>query len=103
MGVALDFVKGNFDGAVVFAGTFASKIVPTAETPGDSAEPTMIWTEIGRAASSPFIDARPNITNKPETRYYRISYLKKQVIAGLISDTLVVTANVGNDLATKVK
>ncbi len=102
-GVALDFVKGLFDGVVVSAGSYPSKVITPSDTPAVEEEPVMVWTEIGRSASSPFIDARPNKTNKPETRYYRISYLKKQVIVGLPSDSITVIANVGSDLATKVK
>jgi hypothetical protein len=99
----LDFVKGSFDDVIVYAGNYPPQVSPIAEISGSNQAPVLIWTEIGRIVSSPFEDTRPNQTNKPETRYYRMCYLKKQVAKGLVSDIITVTANVGSDLATKVK
>lgn len=106
-GVALNFVIGNFDGVVVYAGSYAHKITDATKL-GETTieEPVMIWTELGRAASSPFIDTRLNESNKPETRHYKIRYLKKQIPVGKDSDIISVVATVykaGAELANKVK
>ena len=106
-GVALDFVKGQLDGVIVYGGDYAKITKPTdpAETVTDE-EHVIIWTEIGRAASSPFIDTRENQTSKPETRLYRMRYVRKQLPIGKESDPLSVVANVykaGHELGTKVK
>lgn len=105
-GVALDFIKGPFDGVIVYAGTYSPKSTTIADSVANSEEPVLIWTEIGRAGISPFVDNRPNGTSKPETRYYRMRYHKKEIPVGKDSNTISVNANItkaGNDLATKVK
>jgi len=102
-GVALDFVKGSFDGVVVYAGSYAVNTIPPSTAPTIEDEPVMIWTEIGRAAISPFVDKRANITNKPETRNYKMRYHMKEVPIGKDSDTITVIANVGVDLVNKIK
>ena len=102
-GVALNFVKGDFDGVVVYGGSYELKTIPPSDTPTIEEEPVMVWTEIGRVATSPFVDTRANLTNKPETRYYRMRYILKEIPTGMFSDTITVTSHAGSDLANKVK
>ena len=88
-GVEIDFVKGESDGVIVYAGNYETSEVFTINN-----EPIMIWTEINRTAFSPFIDKRLNQTNKPETRHYKMRYIKKMKPIGMDSDILAVIANV---------
>jgi hypothetical protein len=102
-GVALDFVKGKMDGVVVYSGT----IVQPAGTPETGTEPpVLVWTELNRATTSPFVDTRYNEGNLPETRYYKMRYLKKDLPVGQDSDMISVIAvkfKAGAELAGKVK
>lgn len=106
-GVALDFVKGQMDGVVVYGGVFAQKIVQPADSAATtSVPPVMKWTEIGRATKSPYVDRRLNDSDLPETRYYKMCYMKDDATAGKDSDTISVVAVVfeaGNETATKLK
>ena len=105
-GIALDFVKGQMDGVIIYGGSYASKIVETTPTATTDAAPVMIWTEIVRATKSPYVDKRINSSDQPETRYYRMRYLKDDAPVGKISDTISVVATVfaaGNETATKLK
>jgi hypothetical protein len=101
-GLTFDFVKGNFDGMVVYEGTFAENNTTLAKTvPEEQGKPVMMWREIARAAISPYKDTRKNAGNQPETRYYRMRYLLKHVPIGQESDTIMVVAVVGVDMVNK--
>jgi hypothetical protein len=106
-GVALDFVKGKMDGVVIYSGTIVQETAPEGVTPGTELEPpVMIWTELSRATISPFIDTRLNAGNLPETRNYKMRYMKKDQPVGKDSDTITVIAvkfKAGAELSGKVK
>jgi hypothetical protein len=105
--ITLDFIKGNMEGVAVFAGTPVYTVPEGGTTPvaGSESEAEMNWAEIARVAHSPFIDTRSNSNNKPETRYYKMRYLKKDVLVGQDSDIirLISTISGGADLANKLK
>jgi hypothetical protein len=103
-GVFFDFVKGEFDGVVVYGGAYPeNNPTPPGTVPEEQGAPVMMWTEIARAASSPYVDNRKNAGSMPETRYYRMRYLLKHLPVGQESDTITVVAVVGSDLANKLK
>jgi hypothetical protein len=102
-GVVLDFVKDEYEGVIIYAGSYPVNTIPPSSTPTIEEEPVMTWTEIGRVAVSPFVDTRTNQTNKPETRFYRMRYIVKELPIGKISDTITAIATVGVDLANKLK
>ena len=107
-GISLDFMKKEMDGVAVFAGV-PYHVPADAGTPAGSeleTEAEMEWTEMVRVTQSPFIDTRFNATNKPETRYYKFRYIKKDILIGMESDIIRVISNKlkpGADLANKVK
>lgn len=107
-GISLDFIKKDMDGVVVYAGVPYHVPADTATPAADESdtEAEMEWTEIARITQSPFFDNRFNTTNKPETRYYKFRYLKKDMMVGQESDIIRVISNKlkpGADLANKVK
>jgi hypothetical protein len=106
-GVALDFVKGQMDGVVVYGGVFTQKVAQPTDPPATTdVPPVMKWTEIGRANKSPYVDRRLNEGDLPETRYYKMKYMKDDETVGKDSDTISVIAVVfraGNETATKLK
>jgi hypothetical protein len=91
LGVVIDFVKGQIDGVVIYGGTFVGPV--SAGSPATSNESSlMIWKEIGRATTSPYIDTRQNATNQPENRAYKMRYLIKDMAVGKDSDIISVIA-----------
>lgn len=106
--ISLDFVKGAMEGVVVYAGTPIPIVIETGSTPTPEKnnEAEMNWEEIARINHAPFIDTRSNTTNKPETRYYKMRYIKKDNLVGQESDIIRVISTKlkpGADLANKVK
>ena len=106
--ISLDFVKGTMEGVVVYAGTPLHIVVEAGSSPApeNDTEAEMSWEEIARINHSPFIDTRSNTTNKPETRYYKMRYIKKDSLVGQESDIIRVISTKlkpGADLANKVK
>lgn len=108
--ISLEFVKGDMEGVAVFAGTPVLQAnenggtTPTA-TETDT-EAGMNWVEIARVSHSPFVDTRLNVANKPEIRYYKMRYIKKDTFVGQMSDIVQVVAEIykgGIDLANVVK
>lgn len=90
-GVALDYVKGQMQGVVVYAGTLEQPATNGTNPPATTDQtPVMVWSEIGRATVSPYIDTRDNASNQPEKRYYQMRYLLKDQPVGKDSDTIIV-------------
>jgi hypothetical protein len=106
--VIIDFNKGEMEGVVVFSGS-PVVVAPeenTNQTPGNESEAEINWTEIARVIHAPFVDNRVNTLNKPETRYYKMQYLKHDKVVGQESDIIRVISTVGKsgaDLANKLK
>ena len=106
--ISLDFVKNSMEGVAIYAGTPYHIPTEAGSTPNVDAETEaeLDWVEIARINHSPFIDTRFNASNKPETRYYKFRYIKKDILIGMESDIIRVISNKlkpGADLANKVK
>jgi|GEM_PF-429795 len=104
--ISLDFVKGSMESVAIFAGTPYHIPAEAGSTPEVDTEAELDWVEIARVNHSPFIDTRYNSTNKPETRYYKMRYVKKDALVGQESDIIRVISTKlkpGADLANKVK
>lgn len=72
--VILDWLKRNMDGVIVY-GSYDG----------------VIYTDLGRDNRSPFEDIRKNVVpGKPETRYYKLRYIKNDKPVGLESDVIKV-------------
>jgi hypothetical protein len=92
--ISISFIKNRMDGVVVYAGTpmrmpavAGNILIPDTET-----EVKMNWVEIAKNNLSPFIDKRPNSSTKPETRYYKMRYFRKDVLVGEDSDIIYVVS-----------
>jgi len=74
--VIIDWIKKHMDGVIIFASYDG-----------------VTYTELGRDTRSPFEDKRKNVVpGKPETRYYKLRYLKGDQPVGLESDVIKVVA-----------
>lgn len=74
--VIIDWIKKHMDGVIIFASYDG-----------------VTYTELGRDTRSPFEDKRKNVVpGKPETRYYKLRYLKGDLPVGLESDVIKVVA-----------
>lgn len=52
------------------------------------------FTTLTNVSKASFIDSRPNlVVGQPETRQYRLWYLKKDVVVGLVSVIVTITVN----------
>lgn len=72
--VILDWIKRNMDGVIV-SGSYDG----------------VTYTDLGRDNRSPFEDMRKNLVpGKPETRYYKLRYIKNDKPVGLESDVIKV-------------
>jgi hypothetical protein len=88
--ISISFIKNRMDGVVVYAGTPMRISALTGNTlaPDTETEIKMNWVEIAKNNISPFIDKRPNSSNKPETRYYKMRYFRKDILVGQDSDII---------------
>ena len=106
--ITLEFLKAGLEGVIIYAGTpFHVPAQEGGTTPsGETTEAEVDWVELARMNHSPFIDTRENSSNKPETRYYKFQYLKKDKAVGMESDIIRIVSPIfkaGSDLANKVK
>lgn len=77
----LDWIKGAMEGIIV-EGIVESE---DADTPTTPEKDSPHWTRIGEDLKSPFEDTRPNKSNRPELRHYRIRYVKDDKPVGQYS------------------
>ena len=97
--ISLRFFKNRMDGVVIYGGTPIRYIVEAGKNAPSNSETEieMNWIEIIKLNHSPFIDTRANSSNKPETRYYKIRYFKKDVLVGQDSDIISVISTIPKD------
>ena len=88
----IDWVKGRMEGIVI------ESIVDAPGGPGPLPAPpgqeSTAWKKIGTDSKSPFEDTRVNVTEFPETRYYRIRYTKDDMPVGQYSDIKKVVSEI---------
>lgn len=91
-----DWAKKNMHGIIIFGAkrnieqdtvitTVDSSTVNNHAGISIASAPELIFEEIGRDYRSPWEDKRLNLTNKPETRYYKFMYLYKDQPVGIFS------------------
>ena len=106
--IVFDWIRAHLHGVIVYgairnASNMQNELNPANSSsinPGaDDAAGLMIhanlqWEEIGRDFRSPYEDKRRNLTQQPETRYYKFRYLYKDQIVGVDSDIIKVIAEI---------
>ncbi len=103
--IIIDWVKGPMHGIKILAAkrvlnrdvisSDVQSLVNDDEAGLKIAEmPELIWEILDTDYRSPWEDTRPNLTNKPETRYYKLVYVYKDQIVGLESDIIKVVAEI---------
>lgn len=103
--IIIDWVKGPMHGIKILAAKRVLKrdVINTGATVMSSDDeaglaieqmPELIWEILDTDYRSPWEDTRPNLSNKPETRYYKLVYIYKDQIVGLESDIIKVIAEI---------
>ncbi|MBP7496825.1 MAG: hypothetical protein KA792_04090 [Bacteroidales bacterium] len=106
--VIIDWVKGPMDGVEIWcAKRILARDVISDETQTNAANaaddasglkiaemPELIWEKLDTDYRSPWEDTRFNLTNKPETRYYKLVYIYKDKPTGVESDPVKVITEI---------
>jgi len=105
--IVIDWVKAGMHGVVIFcAKRSVESSVDNDQTQLKSSSeddpagltvqpvPEVKYEEIGRDFRSPFEDTRPNLTDQPEFRQYKLCYLYNDQIVGLESDIVKVISEI---------
>jgi len=103
--VIIDWVKGPMDGVEIWcAKRVLARDVISDETQANAADdasglklaemPELIWEKLDTDYRSPWEDTRLNLTNKPETRYYKLVYIYKDKPTGIESDLVKIITEI---------
>ncbi len=105
--IVIDWVKAGMEGVVIFCAkrSVESSVISDETLTTKSSEddhsgltvqpvPEVQYEEIGRDFRSPFEDTRPNLSNFPEFRQYKLCYLNNDQIVGLESDIIKIIAEI---------
>ena len=101
-GIELTFKKLGADGVIIWSYVYDSS------TPIPTNSDDVPWIVVARLNHSPYMDKRMNKVHQPETRVYKSRLVKNDVMVGIESDVLHVTAAVyvdenGNEMKVITK